>query len=697
MDNSPSRSDINHGVSRSSSNPHSNNNSNTDLDQQAHQDALFFESETNTINTTPAQISASSASQRRRATTVNLSRHDTPDRQQSSAAATRFYRQHRNLSDASVDSAGGAYIDHRRPQASPSTNMRATGVASGGGEAGERGNRHLEGYSTMGGSSHNRGDASSGLQRTATGENNNRRSIVRGQEERDHDGADGAPTSPRSFSTSPSRDEFGSSFSARTTRQQQHRSNSARDTFSTADLDEHAVDEEYDHDEEDDTGDYPDRHRRLSSSRTEINTHIQPPRSNYSDQISRPGSANGKAEEDVCFPVNGAEVDLLDLGMNSMGMGMGMGMGGMPTPNDHEHERHHGIGLPGVTSNFPFPFDFEALEDFADREKEKIPLSGTGKRAKFTNKDDSATTGVRGRGMGGRGTVDAAVAKSMRQRKLSESVAPGRFQRKLALFEGGSTGLEPLAPRGIIDATSPLLAPSNGRITGGDGYGANPNDGKSAGAARPYRFSFYSNALASTIHARSLAEIPAEGQTFEELFVGRPSPPPDLQDDENYADDVRTAFSPPPPTSISQLGTDTPTGQHSSRASLSGAGKPPGFAGNTHGNQQANNMGQMPKSQPGRMRSDMDAESNTWWLDVLCPTDQEMKVLSKVSLARSSLFAPSILTSTPYSLCTRYLVYIRLQRKTFKWKKREKKLNYSETTISFVSDRSNKIHIHQLI
>jgi magnesium transporter len=35
--------------------------------------------------------------------------------------------------------------------------------------------------------------------------------------------------------------------------------------------------------------------------------------------------------------------------------------------------------------------------------------------------------------------------------------------------------------------------------------------------------------------------------------------------------------------------------------------------------------------QASMMRHD-DPESSTWWLDVLCPTDEEMKMLSKVRL-----------------------------------------------------------------
>jgi len=74
------------------------------------------------------------------------------------------------------------------------------------------------------------------------------------------------------------------------------------------------------------------------------------------------------------------------------------------------------------------------------------------------------------------------------------------------------------------------------------------------GHDRPYRFSFYSNSLPAVIHARSLDELPADGQTFEQLFPSIDSP----------------------------------------------------------------------------SASSNDSDDTTWWLDILNPTDEEMKTLSKV-------------------------------------------------------------------
>ncbi|ETW83532.1 cora metal ion transporter [Heterobasidion irregulare TC 32-1] len=87
---------------------------------------------------------------------------------------------------------------------------------------------------------------------------------------------------------------------------------------------------------------------------------------------------------------------------------------------------------------------------------------------------------------------------------------------------------------------------------------ASPPTGAGTGHDRPYRFSFYSNSLSATIHARSLSELPAEGQTFEDLFGGA----------------SKTALN--------------------------------------------------------DQRLGNDPEGQTWWLDVLSPTDEEMKMLSRV-------------------------------------------------------------------
>ncbi|KAA1477284.1 cora-domain-containing protein [Dentipellis sp. KUC8613] len=113
---------------------------------------------------------------------------------------------------------------------------------------------------------------------------------------------------------------------------------------------------------------------------------------------------------------------------------------------------------------------------------------------------------------------------------------------------------------------------------------------------RPYRFSFYSNALSATVHARTLSELPAEGQTFEEMFTGAAA-------GSSASASVRGASPSPPSTSA---GNSSGLNGASSKTALGGG---TGTGAGT----------------PGELK---DLEAHTWWLDVLSPTDAEMKLLS---------------------------------------------------------------------
>ncbi|CAD6886166.1 unnamed protein product [Tilletia controversa] len=232
---------------------------------------------------------------------------------------------------------------------------------------------------------------------------------------------------------------------------------------------------------------------------------------------------------------------------------------------------------------------------------------------------------------------------------------------------------------------------------------------------RPYRFTFYSNALPSTIHARYLSEIPAPGQSFEELFGGHkpamstPNPPQNasagaegstagghpngLRSGNGSGTDLagggglsaagvgapgplsrpnstlpHTAGAPLPLPAhmLQQTGrmegnTAPPTGantpilaQHALPMAprtggvlglTAAAGGPPSVstartgaalgAGAASGNgnrvPSASQAAAASRTYPGGgLRMDQDADANTWWLDVLCPTDAEMKLLSRV-------------------------------------------------------------------
>ncbi|KAI0043494.1 hypothetical protein FA95DRAFT_1563236 [Auriscalpium vulgare] len=98
--------------------------------------------------------------------------------------------------------------------------------------------------------------------------------------------------------------------------------------------------------------------------------------------------------------------------------------------------------------------------------------------------------------------------------------------------------------------------------------------GTSENRVRPYRFSFSSSAFAATIHGRSLAELPAEGQSFQDLF------------------------------------------------SASGSGS------ESTANASGNGVDEVTSTVPGG--STEGDGSSVWWLDVFSPTDGEMRVLGQV-------------------------------------------------------------------
>lgn len=105
-----------------------------------------------------------------------------------------------------------------------------------------------------------------------------------------------------------------------------------------------------------------------------------------------------------------------------------------------------------------------------------------------------------------------------------------------------------------------------------------------------YRFSFYSNAVGTAIHAKTLADLPGPSQTFADLFRGVGKEP-----DER---DRSGAATPSDPGRNGKTASFTTTNAASNAASTT--------------------------------LQHEDDEQSTWWLDVLCPTEEEMRLLSKV-------------------------------------------------------------------
>ena len=278
-----------------------------------------------------------------------------------------------------------------------------------------------------------------------------------------------------------------------------------------------------------------------------------------------------------------------DLHMESTGLGPVPSMGELPVYRpmsmQHTHPR----------------WDFSAMEEFASTEKTRLgiltPQASLPVPASRARPSQEAEGDI---------VTDVPISTSTgftlpprrpRERKLSSSVGNTR-RGKMALFEqaiNNSAGRPPLSTHFSIPEI-----PEGGFPSSSENLPA-LTDGTGGGHDGPYRFSFYSNALSHTIHSRSLSELPAKGQSFEELFTG--------------------VFPTESQSSVPQSSSPSP-----------------GINGNEDGNGKgvptdfAIQMGLGDQVKKGN--GEADPETATWWLDVMSPTDEEMKMLSRVSLRR---------------------------------------------------------------
>ena len=310
-------------------------------------------------------------------------------------------------------------------------------------------------------------------------------------------------------------------------------------------------------------------------------------------------------------------------------------------------------GLPRYALGSPRSvFDFAPLENFATEEKESLGLTSLSSSViRLRHPKQRKEGGQMSPPLPSGGSFDSTTTAiprrpGARQRKLSESAPLPRPHRrngggKVVLFERQAN--EPVSGLRLMGSGQLGVVPSSEDVSGMFYQRVPPPPAGvggilSPGHDRPYRFSFYSSALSATIHARSLCELPAEGQSFEELFIGLPSPVPRQGD----ATGGPPGFAAPTPVPASRAGVFIPSEQ---RTPPSSEGIP------TSGH---NGLSGRPaeKSGPGHPNgsgppTSTDAEANTWWLDIQSPTDEEMKVLSKVIALIFFLSACTPLTRPP--------------------------------------------------
>ncbi|KAI9754056.1 MAG: hypothetical protein M4579_004876 [Chaenotheca gracillima] len=134
----------------------------------------------------------------------------------------------------------------------------------------------------------------------------------------------------------------------------------------------------------------------------------------------------------------------------------------------------------------------------------------------------------------------------------------------------------------------------------------------------PYRFTYFNEEFPNTIHSQTISELVQPEQSFRELFI---PDPPELSDDESSDDDLMSHqdTNTTVPQGVSLNVESKQTTRHSSIIS-----EPKADTKSSSGNATPSQRQPTPGPKPKRF-----GDRPTFWLDVLSPTDEEMRVISK--------------------------------------------------------------------
>ncbi|KAL9600733.1 MAG: hypothetical protein Q9219_002974 [cf. Caloplaca sp. 3 TL-2023] len=137
----------------------------------------------------------------------------------------------------------------------------------------------------------------------------------------------------------------------------------------------------------------------------------------------------------------------------------------------------------------------------------------------------------------------------------------------------------------------------------------------------PYRFTYFNEELPSTIHSQTISELLQPGQSFQDLFVPEP---PELSSDESSADEEDASRQ--APSDRQALSPNHQSRAGTRHASLNGDYR-------DSKTQQSDRSGEATPQRSGGVEAKEKPKRYgarpTFWLDVLSPTDTEMRVISK--------------------------------------------------------------------
>ncbi|KAI4191123.1 MAG: hypothetical protein L6R41_000344 [Letrouitia leprolyta] len=137
----------------------------------------------------------------------------------------------------------------------------------------------------------------------------------------------------------------------------------------------------------------------------------------------------------------------------------------------------------------------------------------------------------------------------------------------------------------------------------------------------PYRFTYFNEELPSTVHSQTISELLQPGQSFQDLFV---PDPPELSSDESSTDEEAESRQAP-----SDRQTVSPSNQSRAgtrHASLNGD---PRESKGQQSDRSGDATPQHAKAMEASERPKRYGARPTFWLDILSPTDSEMRAISK--------------------------------------------------------------------
>ena len=137
----------------------------------------------------------------------------------------------------------------------------------------------------------------------------------------------------------------------------------------------------------------------------------------------------------------------------------------------------------------------------------------------------------------------------------------------------------------------------------------------------PYRFTYFNEELPSTIHSLTISELLQPGQEFRELFI--PDPPElsdSSSDDEDNASHQENANEGPARQGLSPINQSRSGTRHSSVM---------GEIDSRSRDHSGDATPQQASAIQSKAKTKRFGQRPTFWLDILSPTDTEMRVLSK--------------------------------------------------------------------